>query len=215
MQLLIHRGIAALMLMAVVVFATTACGPSQEDIDQTVAAAVAEAEARMDARVEAVTKMEGPVGPQGDVGPPGPQGEPGPVGPQGPQGAQGDIGPRGDRGAAGPVGVQGRQGPRGDTGPQGPPGPAGATGGAASIPNVLEVQELRVCSDDGGCIHITSGDSDHVPAIRWKASDGAETTVIWGGTIDGLVLPSAIQSVVGGPNSALTKALRASATNGG
>ena len=188
MHFFINRGIAAFMFMAVAVFAATGCGPSQEEIDQTVAVAVAEAEARMDAKVEAVTKMEGPLGPQGEVGPVGPQGEPGPVGPQGPQGAQGEMGPRGDRGAAGQVGVQGPQGPRGDTGPQGPPGPPGATGGAATIPNVLEVEELRVCSDDGGCIFITSGDSEHVPAVRWKGRDGAETTVIWGGTIDGLIL---------------------------
>ena len=187
MQALIHRGIAALVLMAVVAFAAAGCGPSQEEIDQTVAAAVAEAEARMDARVEAVTKMEGPVGPQGEVGPAGPKGEAGPVGPQGLQGVQGDIGPRGDRGAAGPVGVQGPQGPRGDTGPQGPPGPAGATGGAAAIPNVLEVQELRVCGD-GGCIHIRSGTSEFVPSIRWLDPDGGTTTSLAGGSVDGFVI---------------------------
>ena len=166
-----------------------ACGPSSAEIDQRIAAAVAEAEARMEVKVDAVTKMEGPLGPQGDVGPEGPQGQPGPTGPQGQQGPQGEIGPRGDRGPAGQVGTQGAQGPRGDTGAQGPPGPqgpAGSAGGSANIPSTLEVEELRVCGA-GGCIYITSGTDEFVPTIRWL-SDGTIVSVISGGSVDGLVL---------------------------
>ena len=181
------RLIVPLLLLSLLL---VGCGPSSDEIDQRIAAAVAAAESRTDAKVEAVSKMEGPVGPQGETGPAGPQGEPGPVGAQGPQGArgeQGDIGPRGDRGASGQVGVQGPQGPRGDVGPQGPPGTAGS---ATTIPDVLEVEELRVCGD-GGCIHILGGTDEFVPSIRWLTPDGVLSTLLQGGTFDGFVITEA------------------------
>ena len=191
MQFLFHRGIATFAFMVVVVFAAIGCGAGQEDVDRAIATAVAEAEARMDAKLETVTKMEGPIGPQGEVGPAGPQGEPGPAGPQGQQGAQGETGPRGDRGSAGQVGVQGPQGPRGDTGPQGPPGPPGPAGGTAQveIPDVLEVKELVVRrTNDGGHLRLVGGNSNRTAAILWYNSAGTYVGQIYAGSIYGMGL---------------------------
>ena len=125
MQFVIHRGIAALMFMLVVAFAAAGCGPSQEEIDQTVAAAVAEAEGRMDAKLQIISLTPGPQGEQGIQGiegPQGPQGEPGETGPAGPSGPRGPMGFKGDFGEQGFTGLPG---PQGEPGPQGPPGPPG------------------------------------------------------------------------------------------
>ena len=184
-------GFLAVSLL-VVAFAS-GCWTSQEDVDQTVAAAVAEAEGRMDAKVEAVTKMEGPVGPQGEQGGQGDRGYMGVAGPRGPQGAQGaqgargPLGPIGPRGAAGQAGLQGPPGLPGVAGPPGLPGPAGRPGGTVSLPPVLEVRELRVCGD-GGCIQIRSGTDEFVPSIRWLDEDGVLTTGLFGGSVDGFVI---------------------------
>ena len=177
-------------VVALLALLLVACGPSTDEIDQRIAAAVAEAEGRMDAKVEAVTKMEGPLGPQGEIGPVGPQGEPGPVGTQGPQGTQGEIGPRGDRGSSGQVGVQGPQGPRGDTGPQGPPGTAGPPGSATSIPRVLEVEELIVRVDNGtSYIRFQPGTAGRASWITFHDADTDRVIgSLNGGTARGFVI---------------------------
>lgn len=200
-----YRFVHLTLFLGLVALVALACGPSEAEVDQRIADAVAAAEARMGERVDAVTKMEGPLGPQGEVGPIGPQGEQGPIGPrgpEGPQGEQGEMGLPGERGQAGLIGATGRQGPPGETGPQGPPGARGATGAqgprgpqgppgsVASIPDVLEVQELRVCGN-GGCIHIRSGTTEFVPSIRWLDADGIFSTALFGGSVDGFVIREA------------------------
>jgi len=63
---------------------------------------------------EAIAKITGPVGPQGEPGPPG-------EGVQGPVGPQGEMGPPG-QGEPGTPGAQGEPGPVGAVGPVGPQG---------------------------------------------------------------------------------------------
>jgi len=73
---------------------------------------------------EAIAKITGPPGGQGETGPQGETGETGPIGPQGeegPPGAQGPIG-GGEQGPVGSIGLPGGPGPRGETGPQGETG---------------------------------------------------------------------------------------------
>lgn len=74
---------------------------------------------------EALAKITGPPGAQGDMGLHGEQGLTGPIGPQGDMGPQGEIGPPGARGEIGTIGAQGGPGPEGSIGP---PGPQGETG---------------------------------------------------------------------------------------
>jgi hypothetical protein len=89
-------------------------------------------------------KIDGVVGPQGDVGPAGAQGNQGPAGApgadgaDGADGAQGPIGPTGNQGAQGPVGadstVPGPIGPIGPAGPQGNQGAPGPAGADSTVP---------------------------------------------------------------------------------
>ena len=192
MQFVIHRGIAALMLMLVVAFAAAGCGPSQEEIDQTVAAAVAEAEGRMDAKLQIISLTPGPQGEQGIQGvegPQGPQGEPGEAGPAGPSGPRGPMGFKGDFGEQGFTGLPG---PQGEPGPQGPPGPQGAPGrdgSSVSIPKVLEVEKLVVRKPDaGGYLVLEPGEEGKVATISWHSSNGTRWSVLLGGTNDGFVI---------------------------
>lgn len=71
-------------------------------------------------QISNVSKMEGPIGPQGL------NGSQGPIGLQGLQGIQGPQGPKGYNGSRGPQGIQGIQGPQGLVGPPG----SSASGGA-------------------------------------------------------------------------------------
>lgn len=59
------------------------------------------------------------------IGPPGPQGEPGPQGDSGGLGPQGEVGPPGPIGEIGTIGPQGLVGPEGPTGSPGPQGEVG------------------------------------------------------------------------------------------
>lgn len=192
MQLVIHRGIAAFTFMVclmVVAFAATGCGPSQEEIDQTVAAAVAEAEARMEAKIQIISLTPGPQGEQGIqgiqgiIGPQGPQGETGPAGQSGPRGPMGFKGEVGIQGFAGPPGPQGDPGPQGQPGP---PGPAGAPGSVASIPKVLEVESLIIRKPgDGGYIEIRAGEPGKVADIVWRGDDGIADGFLFAGSARG------------------------------
>ncbi|XP_068681846.1 collectin-12-like isoform X2 [Montipora foliosa] len=65
------------------------------------------------AKVENVSKLQGPVGPPGFNGSQGSIGPSGPRGFNGTQGIQGSIGPRGFNGSQGPAGPAGPQGPEG------------------------------------------------------------------------------------------------------
>lgn len=65
---------------------------------------------------EAIAKITGPIGPQGEIGPEGPIGPIGPQGEIGPPGIQGEIGTIGPQGLPGPVGNLGPQGPQGEIG---------------------------------------------------------------------------------------------------
>ena len=184
-------GFLALSLIAVA-FVVSGCWASQDDIDRSVAAAVAEAEGRMDAKVEAVTKMEGPLGPQGELGPVGPQGELGPVGLQGETGPAGPSGPRGPMGFKGDFGEQGfagPPGPRGEAGPQGPPGPPGPSGSSAAIPKTLVVEELVIRgSAQGGSLRLRPGSEGRVAVIEWLHHEDGVVSKIYGGSIDGFVI---------------------------
>jgi len=76
-----------------------------------------------DLSAEALAKITGPPGSQGETGPQGEMGEtgaPGPIGPQGDMGLsiEGETGPQGVEGVQGPIGPPGEQGPPG----QGEPG---------------------------------------------------------------------------------------------
>ena len=177
--------IAMMMLLAM------ACGPSQEEVDQAIADAVAEAEARTDAKLDIITLMPGPQGepgPEGAQGPQGERGERGEVGPTGP------VGLRGDRGTPGQVGMHGPPGPRGDRGEQGPPGPAGPAGGAASIPKSLEVEELIIRAPGGGdYIAFQPGTDGKASWIVWVSGTGRYMGSISAGTVDGMVLREADQ----------------------
>lgn len=121
----------------------------------------------------------GPVGPQGLLGPVGPQGErglqgePGPLGPTGPTGPAGSKGDKGDRGerglpgevgraVVGPTGPTGRAGLDGRQGPTGPAGPTGPEGRAATIPNDLSVNTLRI-----GDWRLTSANQGGNPVLNF------------------------------------------------
>jgi hypothetical protein len=100
------------------------------------------AEQRLRAEVEAVSKLPGPKGEKGDTikgerGEPGPRGERGDAGKSirglpGAKGERGDTGPKGDS----IKGERGEPGPRGELGRsiQGPPGPAGPSGPKGDMP---------------------------------------------------------------------------------
>ena len=96
-------------------------GPSQEDIDQMVADAIANT-GIPDIVCMEVEKVEPMPGPQGPAGPEGPRGEPGLTGREGPCGGQGPPG---------------REGPSGDTGPQGERGDVGGGFDSALSSGVL------------------------------------------------------------------------------
>ena len=170
------------VLVALLMLATVGCAPNDAEIQEMVRAEVA----KEVAKIEVPSGDQGRQGEQGPQGEPGPQGEQGPAGPQGEQGKQGEIGPRGDRGQPGQVGVQGPAGPRGDTGPQGPSGPAGASGGAASIPKVLEVEELIVRMDGGGgYLRLRGGEEGRVALIQWYSGSGTLAAQAFGGSTVG------------------------------
>ena len=196
-SLCVHAWDFSLRPVIAVAFVVSGCWASQEDI----AAAVAEAEGRMDAKVEAVTKMEGPLGPQGELGPVGLQGESGPVGPQGETGPAGPSGPRGpmgfkgDFGEQGFVGPPGPKGPKGDPGAQGPPGlpgMAGPPGGTVSLPKVLQVEKLIIRNSGlvGGYLVIEPGKEGKVASITWHDDDGIPGAFLLGGTENGFVIGS-------------------------
>ncbi|KXJ24773.1 Collagen alpha-1(VI) chain [Exaiptasia diaphana] len=73
-------------------------------------------------KVDAVSKMEGPIGPRGYNGSQGIQGI------KGDTGAKGETGPPGVPGAKGETGAAGAQGVKGDTGAKGETGPKGQKG---------------------------------------------------------------------------------------
>ena len=174
-----------LVSLVLLMLAAAGCAPSDAEIQEMVRAEVA----KEVAKIEVLPGEQGPQGKQGPQGEPGPQGEQGSVGPQGEQGKQGEIGPRGDRGQPGQVGVQGPAGSRGDTGPQGPSGPAGppgASGGAASIPKVLEVEELIVRMDGGGgYLRLRGGEEGRVALIQWYSGSGTLAAQAFGGSTVG------------------------------
>lgn len=90
---------------------------------------------------------------------------PGPVGPQGPRGVQGPIGADGDtgaRGLLGPTGNTGIQGPSGNTGATGNTGPRGAAGSGMQVRDTTtgttkeQVDEMHPDESNGGEGAITS-----------------------------------------------------------
>ena len=169
-----------------------ACGPSQDEIDQRIAAAVAAAEARTDAKIETISLTPGPQGERGEQGIRGRSGLQGPRGETGPAGASGPRGPMGFKGEVGIQGFAGPPGPQGEPGPQGPPGaqgPPGRDGSAASIPKVLEVEKLIVRdSQGGGYLVLEPGAEGNVAAIEWRDSDGSLTAFLFGGTNNGFIV---------------------------
>ena len=110
------------------------------NLDPKALVLIRQAEERLRASIEAVSKMRGPkgaqgakgdqgkVGPRGEKGEPGEgiKGEPGPRGLKGERGEKGEKGDsiKGDKGEPGES-IEGRQGKEGKQGPQGPPGPKG------------------------------------------------------------------------------------------
>jgi len=116
---------------------TTLVGSFKTYTDKVRAAISAEVKAetaRLDAKLDTISKQVGPVGPQGERGErgePGEKGMPGeagPVGPVGPQGEKGEPGEKGIQGDVGPQGPQGEKGLQGDIGPQGERGEKGEPG---------------------------------------------------------------------------------------
>ena len=192
MQFVIHRGIAALMLMVFLVLAAIACGPSQEEIDQTVAAAVAEAEARTDAKIETISLTPGPQGEQGIQGIQGIEGAQGPQGETGPAGQSGPRGPMGFKGEFGAQGFEGPPGPQGEAGPQGPPGPrgpAGPAGSGATIPKTLVVEELLIKGHaEGGSLRLKAGSEGKVATIYWIVPESGVVAEVHGGSARGFVI---------------------------
>ena len=169
------RVLTTVSAFLLLVLLLAACGPSEDEIDQRIASAVAAAEARTDSKIETISLTPGPQGERGEQGIRGRTGLQGPRGETGPAGASGPRGPMGFRGE---VGIQGFAGPKGDPGPQGPPGaqgPPGRDGSAASIPKVLEVEKL-VVRKPGDNTYIVIGDvdadSEH-STIEWYDSGGA------------------------------------------
>lgn len=92
---------------------------------------------------------QGPIGPQGPVGPAGADGVQGAVGPQGPIGPIGPQGPQGERGLTGADGAQGPAGPAGATGPQGPQGIQGIQGVPGSTWRVGTTPPANTLGMDG------------------------------------------------------------------
>lgn len=118
---------AALVL---VLFVSTACGPSDEELAATVTTEVERQVALISPAPQGEQGEQGLQGDQGVQGEQGPQGDTGPQGEQGlmgDQGVQGETGPQGEQGVQGETGIQGElgaQGIRGATGPQGLRGPS-------------------------------------------------------------------------------------------
>ena len=172
------------IIVALFALLLVACGPSEEEIDRRIAAAVAAAESRTDAKIETIGLTPGEQGIQGIQGAPGVEGPPGP---QGERGQVGPSGPRGPMGFKGEVGIQGFAGPKGDPGPQGPPGaqgPPGRDGTAASIPKVLEVEKLIIRKPGASGQHL-----ELTPlSVSWYHEDGELGTFLGGATPIGFVI---------------------------
>ena len=142
----------AVVLSVLAIVVSVACGPSDDEL-----AALIEAEV---ARQMALV----PPAPQGEVGPEGPQGL------QGVEGPQGLVGPQGPQGLTGPLvvaGPQGRAGPDGSVGLRGPEGERGPMWPPATIPKILEVEELIVRGHlDGGYMRLVGGAEGRVAALE-------------------------------------------------